>query len=96
MGSADTGRHTVQYRAFKITFSTTKVKLFTTVIHIKQRTKLASIKIHSYKRLSHVSDSFVLGRQKYFMLNHTQGCLLHAALVIQTIIDNLQNVESIA
>ena len=33
------------------------------------------------------------------MLNHTEGCLLHAALAIRTIqliIDNLQSVESIA
>ena len=36
-------------------------------------------------------DSFVLS-QKCFMLNHTQGCLLHAALAISTIIDNLQSV----
>ena len=36
------GRPTVQYRAFKITLSTTKVKLFITVVHIKQCTKLAS------------------------------------------------------
>ena len=40
-------------------------------------------------------DSFVLG-QKCFMLNHTQGCLLHATLAIWTIIDNLQSVECIA
>ena len=32
----------MQYRAIKITISTTKVKLFTTVVHIKQRTTLAS------------------------------------------------------
>ena len=59
-------------------------------VHIKQCIKLASIKINSYKRLSKVSDFFVPGSQKYFMLNHNQGCLLHAALAIQTIIDNLQ------
>ena len=28
--------------------------------------------------------------------NHTQVCLIHAALAVQTIIDNLQGVESIA
>ena len=50
---------------------------------------------YSYEWLSHVSDSFLLC-QKYFMLNHTQGCLLHAALAIRTIIDNLRSVESIA
>ena len=82
---------TAQYKAFKITISTIKVKLFTTVVHIKQRTQLA--KKFTATNGYFVSESILC--QKYFMLNHTQGCLLHAACSL-TYKTYLRSVESIA
>ena len=80
-------------RSIKPSFSTTKVKLFTTVVHNKQRTQLAS-------KFTATNGYLMRQTPLYFarstsMLNHTQGCFLHAALAIRTIIGNLRNVESI-
>ena len=77
------GKLTAQYRAFKITFSTTKVKLFTTAVHIKQRTKLKFTASYGY--LMWLLRTW----PELHACMHT-----YATLAIWAIIDNLQSVES--